>query len=55
MFKVAQETPCFVLAFGGGVEFAVEKIEGAIQEIGVIRSRECAGGGCVRDAAIGWT
>ena len=54
-FKVAQETPRFALAFGRSIEFAVEKIEGAIQEIGVVGRGECAGSGCVRGRGIGGT
>ena len=49
LFKVAQETPGLALAFGRGVEFTVEKIDGAIQEIGVIGPGECAVYECVCD------
>ena len=47
-FKVVHKAPRFAWAFRRSVEFAVEKIEGPIQEIGVIGPRERACGGGVR-------
>ena len=48
--EIVPKATRFALALGRGVEFAVEKIEGAIQEIGVVRPGECVGGGYVRGA-----
>ena len=52
--KIVQKATRFALALRRGVEFAVEKIERAIQQIGVIGPGECAGRGCAcGDCGVG--
>jgi len=46
--EIVHKATGFAFTFGRGVELAVEKIDGAIQEIGVVRPGECAGRGGIR-------